>query len=82
MKPSKCDACGKRMRPVHHELHLTDPMTGQVIGRYHAGIAWGDCQFHATKYLVVGAVVQAAVVHPDRCGAEMEHCDAGFQVVA
>ena len=73
-----CDACGKRMRPAHHELHLRDPRTGQRLGVYHAGITWGDCQAQATKYLVAGAVVQATVVHPDRCGANQEHCDAGL----
>jgi hypothetical protein len=32
----RCDACKKRIRPNHYELRLTDPMTGQVVGHYHA----------------------------------------------
>jgi hypothetical protein len=83
LKPSKCDACNKRLRPAHLELHLTDPRTGQSIGRYHAGPgAHAECMARAEKYFKPGEVVLLNVVHPDRCGAEMEHGDAGFRVVA
>ena len=71
----KCDACGRRVRPKHHELLLSDALTGQVIGHYHAR---PDCQGAATKYLRSGAVIMATFVHPDRCGPEQEHCDAGL----
>jgi hypothetical protein len=66
------------MRPAHHELHLTDPRTGQVIGRYHAGETHADCMAQAEKYFRPGEVVLLTVVHPDRCGADQEHCDAGL----
>lgn len=76
-----CDSCGKRLRDNHHELIVSDHPSGQLIGRYHA--VWGECVAQATKYFVAGAVVQATFVHPDRCGDEQEHCDAGLaEVVA
>jgi hypothetical protein len=75
MKPSKCDACGKRMRPSHHELHLTDPRSGQVIGHYHAR---PDCQEAATRYFQAGVVLLVNIVHPHRCGNDFEACDAGL----
>jgi predicted RNA-binding Zn-ribbon protein involved in translation (DUF1610 family) len=71
-----CDACGRRLRPNHHELHLSDPQTGQLVGRYHAP----RCQAAAAKYFVakLGVVLVATYVHPDRCGENQEHCDGGL----
>jgi hypothetical protein len=76
-KATRCDACGKRLRPGHHELHLSDLATGQVIGRYHAGVAFEGCTSRASKYMVGCATLRATIVHPDRCGAEQEACDVG-----
>jgi hypothetical protein len=80
LKTSKCDACNKRLCPAHHELHLTDPRTGQVIGWYHSGEAYADCMARAEKYFRPGEVVLLNVVHPDRCGAEQELCTMGVVV--
>jgi hypothetical protein len=81
LKTSKCDACNKRLRPAHHELHLTDPRTGQVIGRYHAGSgAHAECMARAQQYFKPGVVLMGTVVHPDRCGPDQEHCSAGVVV--
>ena len=77
MKRPKCDACGKRLREYHHELVLTDFVTDQVIGRYHAGAVYTECMQSATRYFVPGVALQATVVHPDRCGDDQENCDAG-----
>jgi hypothetical protein len=49
-RATKCDACGKRLRKNHHELLLRDLLTGQVIGHYHAGLAWSSCRAQAAKY--------------------------------
>jgi hypothetical protein len=81
-RPRRCDACGKRMRENHHELHLSAPLTGQVLGRYHAGMAFGGCMVTASKYFSVGNAVKATFAHPDRCGDDQEHCDAGFADLA
>jgi hypothetical protein len=73
--PLRCDSCGKRIRRNHHELVLTDPATGQVVGYYHAR---PDCQQAAAKYLTRETVLMATFVHPDRCGDDQEHCDGGL----
>jgi hypothetical protein len=73
-----CDACGKRLREHQHELLLRDLFTGQVLGHYHAGAAWDECMAQAGKYISRGAALQATFIHPDRCGDEQEHCDAGL----
>jgi len=70
---TRCDACNKRIRRNHHELRLTDPMTGQKVGHYHAR---PECQEAALKYLTSGAMLMATFVHPDRCGPDQERCDA------
>ena len=72
-KPPRCDHCGRRIRPGHHELLLVDAATGQQVGHYHAP----TCQYAATKYLKAGAVLRAIYRHPDRCGDNQERCDAG-----
>lgn len=66
------------MRDNHHELVLSDPLTGQVLGHYHTGPAWPKCAPRAASYLGEGAVLQASFVHPDRCGEQQEHCEAGL----
>ena len=71
----RCDACGKRLRPGHHEAVLTDFETGQQIGHYHAP----GCQGAALKYLMNGGgVFRMTYLHPDRCGPEQERCDGGL----
>jgi hypothetical protein len=77
-KPARCDACNSRIRRTHHELVLTEPMTGQVVGHYHAGERKQDCQRVAVKYLVGGALLMATFVHPDRCGSNQDLCDGGL----
>jgi hypothetical protein len=72
---TRCDACDRRIRKNHHELRLTDPMTGQVVGHYHTR---PDCHQEAAKYLTGGTVLLATFVHPDRCGPDQEHCDGGW----
>jgi hypothetical protein len=73
-KKIRCDACNRRLRDNHHELQLSDPSTGQVIGRYHAP----GCQDAAARYFVPGVVLVATYVHPARCGPEQEYCDGGL----
>ena len=81
-KPSKrsCDVCNRRLRPNQHELHLSDPLTGQIIGKYHTR---EECMEAAQRYITgalgKGRVCQASVVHPDRCGSEIDRCDAGAE---
>jgi hypothetical protein len=77
-KKIRCDACNRRLRPNQHELHLSDPLTGQLIGRYHAGAGWGECMAAAGKYAQRGTVLLGTFVHPDRCGGNQEHCDGGL----
>ena len=71
----RCDCCNKRIRLNHHELVLSDFMTGQVVGHYHARL---ECQGAAAKYLVGGVALSATFVHPDRCGDDQEHCNGGL----
>jgi hypothetical protein len=82
-KAPRCDACSRRIRPNHHELHLSDPLTGQLIGVYHAGAGWSGCMSAASKYAKPGVVILGTFLHPDRCGPNQERCDGGaFEVVA
>ena len=74
----RCDHCGKRIRPNHHELRLSYPTSGQGIGRYHTR---PDCQAAAAKYLTGGTVLLATYYHPPRCGDDQAHCDAGLSEV-
>jgi hypothetical protein len=78
----RCDACGRRLRQNQHEVHLSDFLTGQLLGRYHAGIGQGRCMAAAAKYVQPGAVTMATFLHPDRCGDDQENCDAGLLEVA
>ncbi len=78
MSKPRCDACNRRLRNSHHELHLCDPLTGQHIGKYHAGVGWGDCMTQAGKYAQRGTVLMGTFVHPNRCGENQEHCDGGL----
>jgi hypothetical protein len=80
LKHPRCDACKRRLRENQHELHLTDPLTGQVIGRYHAGETHAQCMARAQQYFKPGVVLIGTVVHPDRCGAEQEHGTMGAVV--
>ena len=77
-RATRCDACGKRVRAGHHEAVVRDALTGQLLGVYHAGLSWGSCQARAAKYTRPGVVLRVSFVHPDRCGPEQEHCDAGL----
>ena len=71
----RCDACGRSLRPHHHEALLTDFATGQQIGRYHAPA----CQGAALKYLTRGGgMFGLTYLHPDRCGPDQELCDGGL----
>lgn len=75
----RCDHCGRRIRKSQHELRLSDALTGQAIGLYHARPA---CQEGAARYFVGGAVLRATIAHPERCGPDQEHCDGGLSEVA
>jgi hypothetical protein len=75
MKAIRCDACERRIRRNQHTLRLSDPLTRQPIGSYHTRSA---CQEAATKYMTSGAVLIASIIHPDRCGEDQAHCDAGL----
>lgn len=71
-KSPRCDACNKRIRPTPHELRLSDFVTGQLVGIYHAR---PGCQLAATKYFERGVVLKFDIVHPARCGGDFEECD-------
>jgi len=66
-KPYTCDACDKRIRPIDHELRLSDLTTGQHIGKYHT---YPACHAAAAKYFEAGRVLHITVLHPNRCGDE------------
>ena len=73
MRAVRCDSCGKRIRPSHHEARLIDAESGQVIGRYH-----GTCREAVAGYLTrPGAVLALRIMHPKRCGPDLERCDGG-----
>jgi hypothetical protein len=76
-KQPRCDACNCRIRSNQHELHLSDPLTRQLIGRYHAGEGLGECMAAAGKYAQRGTVLMGTFVHPHRCGENQEHCNGG-----
>jgi hypothetical protein len=73
--PPRCDSCNRRIRRNQHEFILRDFATGQVVGRYHAR---PDCQAAAGKYIVPGVVLRGTFYHPERCGDDLEFCDAGL----
>jgi hypothetical protein len=78
-----CDACGKRIRPGHHELRLSDPRTDQEIGLYHAGPPGSPhaiCMARANRFCLPGEVLTGTVRHPDRCGPEGEYCTSAVKV--
>jgi len=75
-KAPRCDCCKRRIRRNQHELVLSDLTTGQVIGHYHAH---QDCMVGASKYFYgKGAALRASFIHPDKCGENQQHCDAGL----
>jgi hypothetical protein len=69
-----CDACDGRIRRDEHELRLSDPLTGQRIGTYHAP----RCQAAAIKYFQQGVVLSLTYAHPDHCGPDQQFCDGGL----
>jgi hypothetical protein len=73
-KPPRCDSCNRRIRRSQHELRLSDLLTGQLLGRYHAA-----CQAAAAKYFRPGVLLRATIAHPDRCGDRQEFCDGGLR---
>ncbi len=77
-KSPRCGACNRKLRPNQHELHLSDPVMGQLIGRYHTSEGWGECTAAAGKYAQRGTVLLGTFVHPRKCGREQEHCDGGL----
>jgi len=70
---ARCDSCGKRIRPAHHEARLLDAQTGQVIGTYHAA-----CSGAATRYLARPAVFVLRIFHPEQCGPDLRRCGGGW----
>jgi hypothetical protein len=72
MKLPRCYACNKRVRLNQHELVLSDFMTGQVVGHYHAR---PECQRASAKYITGGVALSVTFIHPDRCGENQEQCD-------
>jgi predicted RNA-binding Zn-ribbon protein involved in translation (DUF1610 family) len=75
----RCDSCARKITATQHELVLSDPETGQVIGSYHAGEGRQDCRQAATKYLTAGVVLAVTYYHPRRCGLNQELCDSGLR---
>ena len=74
MSAARCDSCGKRIRPRHHEARLLDAETGQRIGAYHAA-----CQGAAVGYMTrPGAVFVLRILHPERCGPDLGRCDGSW----
>ncbi len=73
-RPTRCDACDKRIRRNQHEFLLRDFETGQTIARYHTK---PECQEEAADYFVSGVALRATVYHPERCGGDLERCDGG-----
>jgi len=78
MSNKHCDKCSCRVRPNHHALLLSDLLTGQRIGYYHAP----QCLEAAVKYITNGAAIRASFMHPDSCGPQQEHCNAGLEMSA
>lgn len=75
-KQPKCDSCNRTIRKNQHELLLSDALTGQRVGHYHAV---PRCQESAVRYMMSpGAVLRASFVHPHRCGPDQEYCDGGL----
>jgi hypothetical protein len=74
-KPPRCDSCNNRIRTNQHALRLSDLLTGQVLGLYHGR---PDCMESAVGYITGGTALRASVLHPPRCGDDMEDCDGGF----
>ena len=74
MRAARCDSCGKRIRPAHHEARLLDAETDQKIGSYHA-----TCQEAVAGYLTrPGAFLTLRIFHPERCGSDLQRCDGGL----
>ena len=75
-RPTRCDFCNRRIRRTHHEFLLRDFETGQAIARYHTK---PECQVAAADYFVSGVAIRATIFHPERCGSDLESCDAGAE---
>jgi hypothetical protein len=76
----RCDSCGRRVRESQHGIRLSDLLTNQTLGRYHAR---PGCQEGAAKYFKRGVALRATILHPDRCGPGQENCDGALgEVVA
>ncbi len=73
-RPTRCDACNRRIRRTHHEFILRDFETEQIVGRWHAA-----CQGASAKYLLTGtaAAFRGTYYHPERCGDDLSLCDGG-----
>ncbi len=72
-QPMRCDSCDRRVRPNQHGIRLSDLLTGQLIGQFHAR---AGCRDGVVKYFdEAGAALRFSVVHPRRCGPEQERCD-------
>ena len=71
-RPTRCNACNKRIRLNQHEFILRDFETEQIIGRWHAA-----CQGAAAKHLTAAAF-RGTYYHPPRCGDDLSLCDGGL----
>jgi len=72
-RPTRCDACNRRIRLSQHMFILRDFETEQIIGRWHAA-----CQGAAAKYLTAAAAAfRGTYYHPPRCGDDLSLCDGG-----
>jgi len=73
-RPTRCDACNRRIRLSHHEFVLRDFETEQIVGRWHAA-----CQGAAAMYLTAAAAAafRGTYYHPPRCGDDLSLCDGG-----
>jgi len=78
-RPTRCDACNRRIRLSQHALLLRDFETQQAIG---ADVVAADCQVAAADYFVSGVAIRATIFHPERCGSDLESCDAGAEEAA
>ena len=79
-KSPVCDSCNRRINKSQHELVLSDALTGQKVGRYHAR---PRCQESAIGYMTQpGVVLLATFVHPSRCGPQQEFCDGELSEAA
>jgi hypothetical protein len=72
----RCDSCERRVRPNQHGIRLSDLLTGQLVGQFHAR---PGCRDGVTRHFdQPGAALRVSVVHPSRCGDDFEKCDGGL----